>query len=162
MTLREIIDLRYQAGSLPAMSSEEFYNWRNSIVVADSPSDSIVKQTNGRVFAIRHRPMANGGWIVTHDDITEREELHSQLREQLEIMNQQKILLGPRNLQFDTSLNNISQGLCFFDGEQRLIIGNRRYVDMYDLDAATVVPGMTLSEIIDLRYKVGSAPAMTT
>ena len=80
MSLREIIDLRYQAGSLPAMSSEEFYNWRNSVVVADSPSDSIVKQTNGRVFAIRHRPMANGAWIVTNNDITEREELHSQLR----------------------------------------------------------------------------------
>jgi signal transduction histidine kinase/AmiR/NasT family two-component response regulator len=162
MTLREIIDLRYQAGSPPTMSSEEFYNWRNSIVVADSPSDSIVKHTNGRVFAIRHRPMANGGWIVTHDDITEREELHSQLRGQLEIMNQQKMLLAIRNLQFDTALNNISQGLCFFDGEQRLIIGNSRYVDMYDLDPATVVPGMTLGEIIDLRYKVGSSPAMTT
>ncbi len=34
---------------------------------------------------------------------------------------------------FDTALNNMSQGLCFFDGEQRLIVCNSRYVDMYDL-----------------------------
>jgi|GEM_PF-7094402 len=34
---------------------------------------------------------------------------------------------------FDTALNNMSQGLCFFDGAQRLITCNRRYIDMYDL-----------------------------
>ena len=161
MSLREIIDLRYQAGSLPAMSSEEFYNWRNSVVIADSPSDSIVKQTNGRVFAIRHRPMPNGAWIVTNNDITEREELHSQLKQQLEITNQQKLQLATRNLQFDIAINNISQGLCFFDGEERLIICNDRYVGMYGLDLASVVPGMTLSEIIDRRQEVGSSPAMS-
>ena len=96
MTLREMIDLRYQAGSLPAMSREDFDSWRNSIFVANSPSDTVVKNTNGRVYAIHHRPMAQGGWIATHDDITEREELHSQLREQFEIVNQQKLLLAVR------------------------------------------------------------------
>ena len=34
---------------------------------------------------------------------------------------------------FDTALNNMSQGLCFFDGKQRLIVCNRRYLDMYGL-----------------------------
>ena len=160
MTLREIIDLRYQAGSLPAMSKDEFYSWRNALALGNFPSDSVVKHTNGRVVAIRHQPMANGGWIATLADITEREELHSQLKEQLEIMNQQKMLIAAKNLQFDTALNNISQGLCFFDGAQRLIICNSRYVDMYDLDPASVVPGMSLGEIIDLRYQAGTSPAM--
>jgi PAS domain-containing protein len=72
MTLREITDLRYEAGSLPAMSREDFDSWRNSIFVANSPSDTIVKHTNGRVYAIHHRPMVNGGWIATHDDIRTR------------------------------------------------------------------------------------------
>ena len=34
---------------------------------------------------------------------------------------------------FDSALNNMSHGLCFFDGEQRLIVCNRRYLDMYGL-----------------------------
>jgi signal transduction histidine kinase/ActR/RegA family two-component response regulator len=161
MTLREIIDLRYQAGSLPAMSREDFDGWRNSIFVANSPSDTIVKHTNGRVYAIHHRPMANGGWIATHSDITEREELHTQLKEQLEIVEQQKLMLHERNLQFDIAINNISQGLCFFDGAERLIICNNRHIEMYGLDSASVVPGMTVGEIIDLRNQVGSSPAMS-
>jgi len=161
MTLREIIELRYRAGSLPAMSSDEFYASRNAVNVADTPTDTIVKQTNGRVFVIHHRPMPSGGWIATHSDITEREELHSQLREQLEIVNQQKLMLHTRNLQFDIAINNMSQGLCFFDGSQRLIICNNRYPEMYNLDPASVVPGMTLREVIDLRYAAGSFPAMS-
>jgi len=161
MTLREIIELRYQSGSIPEMSSDDFYALRNAVVVAGAPSDTIVKQTNGRVFAIHHRPMANGGWVVTQSDITEREGLHSQLREQLEIMNQQKLMLHERNLQFDIATNNISQGLCFFDGVQRLIMCNNRYIEMYNLDPACVIPGITLREIIDLRYEAGSFPAMS-
>ena len=141
MTLREITDLRYEAGSLPAMSREDFDSWRNSIFVANSPSDTIVKHTNGRVFAIHHRPMSGGGWIATHDDITEREVLHTQLKEQLEIVEQQKLMLHERNLQFDIAINNISQGLCFFDGAERLIICNNRHIEMYGLDPASVGAG---------------------
>jgi diguanylate cyclase (GGDEF)-like protein len=62
---------------------------------------------------------------------------------------------------FDSALNNMSQGLCFFDGEQRLIVCNRRYVDMYDLPPESVKPGTLLTEIVDLRFKAKSFPAMT-
>jgi PAS domain-containing protein len=62
---------------------------------------------------------------------------------------------------FDSALNNMSQGLCFFDGDRRLIVCNRRYIDMYDLPPESVKPGMLLSEIVDLRFAVGSFPAMT-
>ena len=161
MTLRQVIELRYRAGSLPAMSIDAFYASRAAVNIADTPSDTIVKQTNGRVFVIHHRPMAGGGWIATHSDITEREELNSRLGEQLEIVNQQKLMLHTRNLQFDIAINNITQGLCFFDGDQQLVICNNRYLEMYDLDPVSVLPGITLREIIDLRFKAGSFPAMS-
>jgi diguanylate cyclase (GGDEF)-like protein/PAS domain S-box-containing protein len=62
---------------------------------------------------------------------------------------------------FDLALNNMSQGLCFFDGERRLIVCNHRYLDMYSLPLDSVLPGTTLKEIVDMRFKVGSFPAMT-
>jgi len=61
---------------------------------------------------------------------------------------------------FDRALNNMSQGLCFFDEDQRLIVCNRQYLEVYDLDPKLVRPGMQLNEIVDLRYSVGSAPKM--
>ncbi|TQF33376.1 diguanylate cyclase [Bradyrhizobium sp. UNPA324] len=62
---------------------------------------------------------------------------------------------------FDRALNNMSHGLCFFDTDQRLIVCNRQYLEVYDLDPKLVRPGMKLNEIVDLRYSVGSAPKMS-
>ena len=62
---------------------------------------------------------------------------------------------------FDVALNNISQGVCFFDGQQRLILANRSYAEIYGLAVEDVCPGMTLREIVDLRYAAGSCPDMT-
>ncbi|MCK1452991.1 EAL domain-containing protein [Bradyrhizobium sp. 35] len=62
---------------------------------------------------------------------------------------------------FDRALNNMSQGLCFFDDDQRLIVCNRTYLEIYDLDPDVIRPGMKLNDIVDLRYSAGSAPKMS-
>lgn len=71
VTLREIIDLRIEAGSSPATSKGEYLAWRQALVEADKPSDTLTELTNGRTIRIRHRPMADHGWVATHEDITE-------------------------------------------------------------------------------------------
>ena len=40
----------------------------------------------------------------------------------------QKQQVEVQNLRFDAALNNMSQGLCMFDGERRLVVSNARYV----------------------------------
>ena len=62
---------------------------------------------------------------------------------------------------FLTAINNISHGLCFFDGQQRLIFSNRRYAEMYRLEPEHLLPGTSLGEIVDQRFKIGSGPDMT-
>jgi hypothetical protein len=39
----------------------------------------------------------------------------------------------------------MSQGLCFFDGQQRLLVCNRRFTEMYKLDPNRARAGTTLS-----------------
>jgi diguanylate cyclase (GGDEF)-like protein/PAS domain S-box-containing protein len=80
VTLREIVDLRFEAGSFPAMSRDEYLAWRDSIVIADKPSDTTVELQNGRIFTIRHRPMPDGGWVATHEDITEEKKREASFR----------------------------------------------------------------------------------
>jgi diguanylate cyclase (GGDEF)-like protein len=70
--LREIVDLRFAAGSFPAMSRDEYLVWRTGLTASQEPNDSIVELTNGRVFRICHRPMPDRGWVATHEDITEQ------------------------------------------------------------------------------------------
>ena len=51
----------------------------------------------------------------------------------------------------ETAINNISQGVCFFDGQQRLILRNRRYCEIYRISPEAVRPGVTLREIAQQR-----------
>lgn len=48
-------------------------------------------------------------------------------------------------------LENMAQGLCMFDGEQRLIVCNTRYASMYGLSPEMVKPGTTFREILEHR-----------
>jgi len=55
----------------------------------------------------------------------------------------------------DAALNNIVQGLAMFDSEQRLVLCNERYAEIYGLTPAQVHPGTTLLQIIERRMENG-------
>jgi diguanylate cyclase (GGDEF)-like protein len=128
---------------------------------AGVPATSIQEFADGRIIACTVHPMPGGGGMVTHEDITAREEMSARLQRQLELGQEQEERLRIRNLQFDTAINNMSQGLCFFDASHRLIVCNDRYVEMYDLQRDRVGSGTSLPEIVDMRFEAGSCPAMT-
>jgi len=55
-----------------------------------------------------------------------------------------------------TVIDNISQGMCLFDAEERLILSNSRYCDIYRLSPEHLLPGMPLREIVALRVAAGT------
>jgi diguanylate cyclase (GGDEF)-like protein len=71
-TLREIVEARFASGCIPNnMTREAYLKWRDSIANAEKPSTTITTLVDGRTISIRHQPMPDGGWVATHDDITE-------------------------------------------------------------------------------------------
>ena len=56
----------------------------------------------------------------------------------------------------DAALNNMSQGLAMFDSSSRLVVCNRRYLEMYGLSSDIVRPGCTLRELVEHRVATGS------
>jgi diguanylate cyclase (GGDEF)-like protein len=99
-TLREIVDYRFATNCFPDMSPAEYLVWRNSIAISPDPSDTVVELKDGRIIAIHHQPMPDGGWVATHEDITERrraEEALQRAREQLEQLALQDPLTGLAN-----------------------------------------------------------------
>jgi len=158
--ISELIQHRLNLGLKVLSKPDEYIRERvgNAVI----PATSVHEFTDGRVIAYTVRPMADGGGMATHEDITERRALSARLETQHELENAQEEKLRTRNLQFDTAINNMSQGLCFFDGAQRLIVCNDRYLEMYGLSRDRIHPGTTLAEIVDMRFEVGSFPAMST
>ena len=60
-----------------------------------------------------------------------------------------------QNERFSIALENMSQGLCVFDRQKRIIVSNELYASMYGLPKELVVPGTPLSEVIKLRVAHG-------
>ena len=61
-------------------------------------------------------------------------------------------------LRYQTAVDTISQGVCFFDGERKLVLSNARYAEIYRLDPELLEPGLTFREIIELRFRSGTCP----
>jgi PAS domain-containing protein len=71
MTLAEIAELRYAAGQCPNVSRDEFLAWCDAINDKASPRDWSAELKSGRVIRMHHEPMPDGGWVSTHEDVTE-------------------------------------------------------------------------------------------
>jgi PAS domain-containing protein len=158
--ISEMIRHRLAMGLKVLQKPDEYIRERiGSPVVATT---TVQEFADGRVIAYTAYPMPDGGGLATHEDITEREAMIARLKQQQDGPSaDHEEALKIRNLQFDMAINNMSQGLCFFDAAHRLIVCNQRYIEMYDLPPDRVTPGMLLSEIVDMRFEAGSFPAMS-
>jgi PAS domain S-box-containing protein len=57
---------------------------------------------------------------------------------------------------FNTAVNNMSQGLVMFDAAERLLVCNRRYLEMYGLSPDAIKPGCTLLDLLQHRIAKGT------
>jgi len=102
-----------------------------------------------RWVQIREYRTSDGGTVASRTDITE---LKQRERTQAALSDE----LRTQYLRFDAALNNMIQGLCMVDAEQRLIVCNARYLQMYGFSPDVVKPGVTLREIMEYSVSLGN------
>jgi PAS domain-containing protein len=61
-----------------------------------------------------------------------------------------------RNRLARIALNNMTQGLCMFDGAARLVLCNMPYIKMHHLRREQLRGGMPLRELLNLRIQTGT------
>jgi signal transduction histidine kinase len=114
-------------------------------------SDRVARTRDGRWLRYIVRPTPSGGRVLLHADV-------SSVREREQRLHRVTQALERTGSDLDAALSNIAQGVCLFDAEQRLVLANRRYVELYGMPAERIVPGITLREIMQLSVKIGNYP----
>jgi methyl-accepting chemotaxis protein len=61
-----------------------------------------------------------------------------------------------RNVRVSAALDNMTQGLCMFDGSARLILCNEPYLEMYGLTRQQAYPGCPLRDLLEFRKTSGT------
>ena len=72
MSLEEMLDQRLQAGNEPIGGGSAFARGRLAMVAEGAAAAYVIEMVDGRAISIRHQPLADGGWVATHEDITEQ------------------------------------------------------------------------------------------
>jgi diguanylate cyclase (GGDEF)-like protein/PAS domain S-box-containing protein len=111
------------------------------------PVSFIAETSGGRSIHIVNQPLADGRWVATHEDITERQNL---LRRHGEAERR----LHEQTVQLDTALNNMVHGLCMFDADGRIVLFNERYRKMMGLPAESLL-GRRLIDLMRYRKSTG-------
>ena len=130
------------------MDLEDFIAWRvEQHLNPGTPHDILM--SDGRWVRVHERRTDDGGIVGIRSDITELKQREAEL---LHVSDE----LRRTNMQFDMALNNMIQGLCMFDADQRLLVCNRRYLEMYGFSADIVKPGIRLPEIMEYSVSLGN------
>ena len=117
----------------------------------------LVIETYAQADRGRRRTDRSIGLMVEELDQLNRD-LERQVQERTAALRKHENELQAQNLRFDAALHHMSQALLMFDSSYRLVICNRRYIEMYGLSMEIVKPGCTLRELLDHRKACGSFP----
>jgi diguanylate cyclase (GGDEF)-like protein len=84
-------------------------------------------------------------------ELSEREALRSELE-------RVSMLASDRRRQLDTALDAMSQGVCLFDGNSRVVVRNSEFLSIYGLDDDAIPAGTSLHDLMDVCASAGAVP----
>jgi diguanylate cyclase (GGDEF)-like protein len=150
--LKVLLEHRVESGVFPAGERETYVAKRMALAQTGEPNEHVVQMSNGRYLRVTHQPMSDGGWVATQEDITES------IR-QVRDLEDREAALQHEKLRLEAAVNNMTQGLCMFDADRRLVICNVNYAAIYGLPPELMRPGTPLADILAWRYEHGIHPA---
>ena len=109
--------------------------WHNKVLRrAHDDVQALVVDLENRTFEVSN---ANQRALAAMDEA----------QEQNRILRLRDIELHTQNARFDAALNNMSQALCMVDADQRLIVCNVRFRELFGLSAEAAEPGIQVADI---------------
>jgi diguanylate cyclase (GGDEF)-like protein/PAS domain S-box-containing protein len=115
-----------------SVSASRLLLWRDG----DPDATGEVLLADGRWLRISHSATRDEGFIVVCSDISLSKNQEANLRQ--------------TNRRLDVALDNMSQGLCLYDAQNRLEVANRRFFEIFGLSRDQIGPGSTFREILEV------------
>jgi diguanylate cyclase (GGDEF)-like protein len=75
----DILQHRVSKGLHAGKFPDDYERSLRDTIVENRPATKIRELSDGRVIAIRHHPMPDGGWLATHEDITEYRRIEARI-----------------------------------------------------------------------------------
>ncbi len=138
-TIRDLVENRIKSGTFFATDPERYIAELSGAVLHDrTPSTKLMELDDGRIIAVASQPMAAGGWVVTHEDVTER---HRAMKE----------LERTRNF-LDTVLENVPATILVKNAsDRRYVLINRAGEQFFGIPREQMI-GKTAQQVFPARH----------
>ena len=77
--LEHILSHLFDMGMSAGGTREDYIAWRRDVIARREYGKNI-HELNGRTIMMQHHPMKDGGWVSTHEDITEQRQNEARIR----------------------------------------------------------------------------------
>jgi diguanylate cyclase (GGDEF)-like protein/PAS domain S-box-containing protein len=145
--MRDVIDHVAKRGYFPNATPERVWARRMEKMAPRKPFQQYQNLRSGNEYILHYHPMQDGGWVTLCEDVTERHRMERELRLQFE--------------RFDQAISHMSHGLCMYGPDERLIVCNKRYLEIYGLDPEVVKPGIHHRDLLAHWIASGNEPGLT-
>jgi diguanylate cyclase (GGDEF)-like protein/PAS domain S-box-containing protein len=115
-TIRDLLDARIAAGTFPLDPSRYDADLRAALKQGKMFTLNI-EMSDGRTIAVVNQPVAGGGWVATHEDITERKHAERELEHTRSFL--------------DTIIENVPSPIIVKDVESRRYLLINRAAEQY-------------------------------
>src|ERR1700743_2936915 len=79
MSLYDVLVDSCSIGNYPGRSVDDIYSARKAFIDKREKGTFLQQLGDGRLIAIYHQPLDDGGWVCTYEDITERRRAEAQV-----------------------------------------------------------------------------------
>jgi diguanylate cyclase (GGDEF)-like protein len=76
--LEDILAYLFDQGMSAGEDRESYVEWRREVISRGVYGKS-VHELNGRIIMMQHHPMKDGGWVSTHEDVTEQRQTEARM-----------------------------------------------------------------------------------
>ena len=137
----DLVRLNFERGGYPGQTYEAVLQRFVTMLQAGKPASYERIQPNGTWLEIWGNYLGDGGNILTYSDITERKRKDEQLQ-------QAETLLR-------TAINTIDEAFVIYDPQDRLVLCNEKYRELYAGISHLIVPGVTFEALIRAGVQSG-------
>lgn len=134
MSVRDLVEIKERSGIFAGDPQEHI----DAIMLTGArgfATDEVIQTTNGRAIRIVQMPIATGGWVVTHQDVTDLKRAEEERDHQRQFL--------------DRVIENVPSCIVVKDyAQRRFVLANRSAEKLYQLPAAAAL-GKTAYELFD-------------
>jgi len=160
-----ILESRAAAGLFAGDEPQAYV--RDRLLVADGgqPATRFLHFNDGRIICVANRPLPEGGWVATHEDVTERQRVESEThhtralveaRAEAETVAHDAEVLNAR---LREAVDVVPEGVALLDADDRFVLWNRGYADSFAARDAHLAVGMSFEAALRAGLDAGCYPS---